>query len=255
MFGITRLGSVIGHQKQALRSSVPSSFTALRSYSSKADKTKKVNAEEDVIPKNLKKDESRKTYLINRYKTLLQSSPIVLFAHHNNLIKTDENTFRNQVREAGGEFTVIRNNLLLAYLKAENEKYPSSIEAYKKTRFLDHPLKPLLVGPTAIITINENNPQIVAKILKTLKSANEKLFVVGARVENSVFDLAQVNSFKDLPTREDLHSQLAGMLTVLSGAGLVQTLQSASQHLYLTLKSHRKNNDPSEKKDDEPESS
>lgn len=253
MLGITQLSSVLSHQKQASKNAFLSSFAAFRSYSTGVEGTKQSKSE--IVPPNLKKDDSRKTYLINRYKTLLQDTPIVLFAHHNNLVKTDENTFRNQIREVGGEFTVIRNNLLLAYLKAENEKYPSSAEAYKKTRFLDHPLKPFLVGPTAMITVQENNPQVVSKILKTLKTANEKLFVVGARIENRVFDLPQVNNFKDLPSKEQLHSELAGMLTVLSGAGLVQTLQSASQHLYLTLESHRKNNDPSEKKEDEPEAS
>jgi len=248
MFGITRLRSSLLHQIPVSRVSVVSSFISQRSYSTIVERQKQ---ETVTPPPNLKKDDSRKTYLINRYKILLEDTPIVLFAHHNNLVKAEENTFRNQIRAAGGEFTIIRNNLLLAYLKAENEKYPSSIEAYKRTKNINHPLKPFLKGPTAMITVKENNPQIVAKIIKTVKAANEKLFIIGARVENNIFDLTEVNKFKELPSKEQLHSQLAGMLTVLSGAGLVQTLQSASQHLYLNLESHRKNIDPSEKKEDE----
>lgn len=244
MFGITRVGSLIAHQS---KSSKGLFISAARSYAT----TVNTETKSEQIPKTLKKEDSRKTYLINRYKYLLESSSIVLFAHHNNLVKADENAFRTQVKEAGGELTILRNQLLLAYLKAENEKYPASIEAYRRTRSSTHPLKPFLVGPTAMITVKENNPQIVAKILKSLKSANEKLFVVGARVENNVFDLTEVNRFKELPSKEQLQSELAGLLTVLSGAGLVQTLEAASKHLYLTLESHRKNNDPSEKEEAE----
>lgn len=245
MFGITRLRSVIAHQSQLSNAVIGSHIAVARSYATTAARSLK----EEKIPKSFKKEDSRKTYLINRYKYLLESSSIVLLAHHNNLVKADEHSLRIQVKEAGGELTILRNRLLLAYLKAENEKYPASEEAHRRTKALDHPLKPYLVGPTAMITIKENNPQIVAKILKSLKAANEKLFVVGARVENNIFDLAEVNRFKDLPSKEQLQSELAGLLTVLSGAGLVQTLEAASKHLYLTLESHRKNNDPSEKED------
>lgn len=194
----------------------------------------------------LKDKDSRKTYLINRYKHILSDAQIVLFVHHNNLLQNEVNNYRDQIRSCGGELTIVRNNLMKAYLRAENEAEPASVLAHENTKRLTHPLAPFLCGPTAIITIKENNPKVVAKIVKFTNTTNEKLFVVGARIENSVFDVARVNQFKGLPTKEELQAQLAGMLTMLSGAGLVQTLQSASQHLYLTLESHRKNNDPSE---------
>ncbi|CCH42929.1 50S ribosomal protein L10 [Wickerhamomyces ciferrii] len=211
---------------------------------------KDVSPTTGLPPKNLKRDDSRKTYLINRYKTLLQDSPIVLFAHHNNLLKNEENQLRSTIKESGGDLHILRNNLFLAYLKAENEEYPSSIEAYERTKKNFHPLQPFLKGPTSMIIIKEQNPSIVGKIIKNLKNANEKLFIIGARVENNVMDLTQVQKFKDLPSKDQLQSELAGLLTILSGAGLVQTLQSASQHLYLSLESHRKNIDPSEKTDE-----
>lgn len=204
-----------------------------------------------VVVDYLKDKDSRKTYLINRYKHILSEASIVLFLHHNNLLKNEINTYRHQIREYGGDLTVVRNNLMKAYLRAEHEAEPASVQAHEKTKSVTHPLSPLLSGPTAIVTIKENNPKIVNKIIKFTKSTNEKLFLVGARIEGDVFDVAAVNRFKDLPSLEELHAQLAGMLTVLSGAGLVQTLQSASQHLYLTLESHRKNNDPSEAKPEE----
>jgi large subunit ribosomal protein L10 len=229
---------------------LPLSSVRFYATSSLADATRVANA--DAVQASvhyLKDKDSRKTYLINRYKHIMSESQIVLFLHHNNLLKNEINTYRDQIREFGGDLTIVRNNLMKAYLRAETEAEPASVEAHNKTKRIVHPLSPFLSGPTAIVTIKENNPKIVNKIIKFTNSTNEKLFVVGARVEDNVFDVAKVNRFKDLPTREELQAQLAGMLTVLSGAGLVQTLQSASQHLYLTLESHRKNNDPSEKEE------
>lgn len=220
-----------------------SGAAGLRSYATEAVAT----TTESTAINYLKHPDSRKTYLINRYKYLMHDSEIVLFLHHNNLVKNEINTYRNQIKELGGDLNIIRNKLFLAYLRSENEAEPASIEAYYKNKKVKHPFARLLGGPSAIITIKSNDPSIVKKIVKFTNSTNEKLFIVGAKVENKLFDQAKINVFKELPTKEQLHGQLAGLLTVLSGAGLVQTLEAASKHLYLTLESHRKNNDPSEK--------
>lgn len=199
----------------------------------------------------LKNQDSRKTYLINRYKMLFDQSEIVLFAHHNNLVKAETNSFRNEIKALGGELSVVRNKLLLSYLRAENESNPASKEAYLKTKDIKHPFAPLLIGPTAIITISTTDPSVVKKIIKFAKSTNEKLFIVGARIDRKLYDLEKINEFKELPTQEELHAQLAGLLTIMSGAGLVQTLQTTSQMLYLTLDSHQKNTDPFIKSEEE----
>ncbi|KAH3675561.1 hypothetical protein WICMUC_002650 [Wickerhamomyces mucosus] len=204
----------------------------------------------------LKNEESRKTYLINRYQYLLKDSEIVLFVHHNNLIKNEINQYRNQIRELGGDLHIIRNKLFNAYLRAENELNPASLEAFQRTKSIKHPFKPLLNGPSGIITVKNMDPTIVLKIIKYLnKTTNEKLFLIGARIENKLFDLIKLNEFKDLKPKDQLQSELAGLLTVLSGVGLVQTLSSASQHLYLTLESHRENNEPKDEGNESIESS
>lgn len=231
-----------------------STFNPIRLYSTAAKATTSVASAGSPV-QYVKNADSRKTYLINRYQHLLKDSEIILFVHHNNLLKNESNSFRNQIRELGGELTIIRNNLLNVYFRAENEQHPASVEAQKRTRSNKHPFKPLLAGPTGVITIKETDPSIVAKIIKFLtKNANEKLFLTGARIEKTLFDLEKVHQFKDLKTKSQLQSELAGLLTVLSGVGLVQTLSASSQYLYLNLESHRKNNDPSElaKAEEEP---
>ncbi|ANZ77104.1 BA75_03394T0 [Komagataella pastoris] len=180
--------------------------------------------------------ESRKTFLIDQYKQLYSESNIVLFLHRNNLTKSDLK-YRHSIQESGGKLTFIRNKLFKVFLRAESHADPASKEAQKwiKASKNRHPLEALLKGPTAIVTIKDCRPDVVSKVIKILKAANEKLFVVGAKIDNNVYDSVQINQFKDLPTREKMQGQLVGILKLLGGAGLVRTLQSSPHHLYFTL--------------------
>lgn len=193
---------------------------------------------------------SRKTFLVDYYKHLNDSNEIVLYVHHNNLIKAENKKFRSDLNKAGAKLNIVRNSIYNVYLRSEHEEDPADLETSKKNRDVVHPLSPLLNGPTGIITIPQCDPQVVTQVLRVLKSAQEKLILIGARIEKKVYDTEQVDKFKDLPSKQDLQGQLAGLLTVLGGAGLVRTLEASSNMLYLTLEERRKDIDPSEKKDD-----
>jgi large subunit ribosomal protein L10 len=193
---------------------------------------------------------SRKTFLIDYYKYLNDNNAIILYVHHNNINKAENAKIRSDIKNAGGRLNIIKNSLYKVYLRNEEEADPASRHNKKssgETPGQEHPLAPLLNGPTGIITIPTCEPSVVSAILKILKSANDKAFLIGARVETSVFDIAQVDQFKDLPNQQQLQSQLAGLLTILGGAGLVQTLQASSTNLYLTMEERRKDIDPDSK--------
>ncbi|CCE73289.1 Piso0_000322 [Millerozyma farinosa CBS 7064] len=194
---------------------------------------------------------SRKTFLVDYYKYLNDSNEIVLFVHHNNLVKAENKKFRADLRKIGANLNIIRNSIYDVYLKSEHENDPADAEVSKRNKDRTHSLSPLLNGPTGIITIPKCDPPTVAKVLKVLNSAQEKLILIGARVEQKVLDARQVDAFKDLPSKEELHAQLVGSLTVLGGAGLVRTLEASSNVLYLTLEERRKDMDPNEKSNEE----
>lgn len=101
-----------------------------------------------------------------------------------------------------------------------------------------------------MITISKCEPAIVAKVLKFLKSTNEKLFLLGGKVEQNIYNLKELDEFKNLKNKEELQLELVGVLTLLSGAGLVRTLETSQQSLYMTLKSHENELKP---KEEEPE--
>ncbi|MCQ5137606.1 hypothetical protein NE628_15560, partial [Coprococcus eutactus] len=64
--------------------------------------------------------------------------------------------------------------------------------------------------------------------MKVLQSAQDKLMVIGAKVENEVLNVENINTFKTLPTKAEMQSQLVSVLQMLCGLGLVRTLENSS---------------------------
>lgn len=189
---------------------------------------------------------TRKTFLMDYYKYLNDKNQIVIYAHHNNLSKTEATKLRSDLHKAGAHFHVVSNAIYNVYLRSAHEEDPAAEGNTKKNLDVKHPLAPLLVGPTGVITVEMCDPSVVALVLTAIKPLQDKFFLVGARIESSVYNSKDVKLFKDLPNKEQLQAQLAGLLTVLGGAGLVRTLETASNVLYLTLDQRRKDIDPSE---------
>lgn len=205
-----------------------------------------LEAAQAPVRKTTKHVLSRKTFLVDYYKHLNDTNEIVLYVHHNNLIKQDNLKVRGDFEKLGVKMTYVRNRLYNVYLRSAHEADPALHVNTLKNKGVEHPLAVLLNGPTAVITIPKCDPSVVEQVLKVLKQASEKLILIGARVETSVFDVAQVDAFKTLPNKEQLQAQLAGLLTILGGAGLVRTLELTGTMLYLTLDQRRKDLDPEE---------
>ncbi|KAK6198902.1 uncharacterized protein RJT21DRAFT_749 [Scheffersomyces amazonensis] len=196
---------------------------------------------------------NRKTYLIDLYKHINDNNDIVLYVHHNNINKADNATIRSELKKINeSKLHVLRSGIYEIYLKNAHEEDPAAKGVSQRNRGRKHPLLPIIHGPTAIISISKGEPEHVEKVIKLLKKYQDKLILVGAKVEKSIYNVEEINEFKSLPNKLTLQSQLAGLLTILGGAGLVRTLEAASTHLYLTLEERRKDIDPNEKKEDEP---
>lgn len=225
----------------SLTSQIRPGFPALTKFFSTSSVSSQAAAEPRKTTKHVL---SRKTFLVDYYKHLNDTNDIVLYVHHNNLVKNDNLKVRSEFQKLGVKLTYLRNSLYNVYLRSAHEADPALHKNTLKNKKVVHPLSPLLNGPTAVITIPKCEPAVVEQVLKTLKQAGEKLFLVGARIETSVYNIDQVNEFKNLPNKEQLQSQLAGLLTVLGGAGLVRTLESNGTLLYLTLDQRRKDLDP-----------
>ncbi|CAN6639436.1 large ribosomal subunit protein uL10m [Trichomonascus vanleenenianus] len=193
---------------------------------------------------------TRKTYLVDRYASLLKKSPIVLVCHNNTLLKAENATLRAQISKAGGKLTVTRSNLVKVALRGIEHEDPASFEAQKSSKGRpEHPLSKLFYGPTAVISFPELTPKAVEDVVKIIDKTNERLILLGGQVDKSVLSRADIDHFKTLPSLEQVRAELAGVLSILGGAGLVQTLQASTNMLYLTMDEHRKQLDPESKSD------
>lgn len=195
---------------------------------------------QEAVRSTFKKEASRKTYLVDTYTHVLRKNPIILALHNSTLLKNEDQKFRQDIRNAGANFMVVRSNLFKVALRGLEHPDPASREAHKLYQNARHPLFPLFDGPSAIVSIPEVDPSIVDKVLSLIEKSNSRLILLGGQVDGSVMERLDLERLRKMPTLPELQSQLAGVLTLLSGAGLVNTLESSSKMLYLTLDQHKK---------------
>lgn len=208
-------------------------FTSLRAYSTA------VAAPKTAVRHTLKPLLSRKTYLVDQYTDLLRSNAVMLVLHNPTLLKAENQQLRNDIRKAGGVLTVVRSRVFKATLRGLVHDDPASVEAHTQFSRTKNPLMALFDGPTAVVTVPDLNPKAVDKIVSLLDKT--RMVVLGGRVDGSQISVPQIQDLRKMPSLEELRAQLAGVLTILGGAGLVNTLQANTNMLYLTLDQHRKN--------------
>lgn len=195
-----------------------------------------------------KAPDSRKTFLIDMYTHMWRENSIVLLAHHNNLLSTENESIRKQLKKIDDknktnkiEFRKLKGSLFKYFLRASSHPDPASKAANRMIRRnkIRHPLENLLKGPTAAILIKDLDPKLVKEISKVLSTQKEKLFVMGGKVGDEYMTLEDIENFKTLKSLPELRAELVGLLTMASGAGLVRTLESATTNLAMTLESHK----------------
>ena len=129
---------------------------------------------------------------------------------YNGISVADDTKLRKELREAGVEYTVVKNTMLR--LAVKGTKYEALAECFK--------------GDTAI-AISPEDPAAAARILCKFADADKtKRFAVkGGFCDGQVMDAAGVRSLSTMPNREGLLSMLAGSLSGIIG-GLAVSLQA-----------------------------
>ncbi len=138
----------------------------------------------------------------------IEKSKAVVLADYRGLNVQEVTELRKRLREAGVEYRVIKNTMTSRAAKAA------------KVEGLDQ----YLSGPTAI-AFGYNDVVTPAKILANFAKDHKKLELKGGILEGRVISLEMVKSLAQLPPREVLLGQVAGVLqaplrglaTVLSG--------------------------------------
>jgi large subunit ribosomal protein L10 len=137
----------------------------------------------------------RKERLVAEYKDLLKKSTALIMTSYSGISVKELEGLRRKVREAGGVFHIVKNNLVERAFTDEGVPLPEGG----------------LVGPTAI-GFTEEDILGVAKAIVELSRETEYLSVKAAVIDGVVYDGGQVRQLAELPPLPVVQAQLLSIL-------------------------------------------
>ncbi|MEK7682628.1 MAG: 50S ribosomal protein L10 [Chloroflexota bacterium] len=138
----------------------------------------------------------RKQALVAQYQDLAKKSKAVILTSYSGLTVKQLEGLRNQIRELGGEFHIVKNTLVDLAFKGLKLPLPEGS----------------MQGTTAIGFALED-VQPVAKAIVDLTRASEGMRVKGGLIEGKLYDAAQITLLADLPPLPVVRARLLGLLT------------------------------------------
>ncbi len=138
---------------------------------------------------------AEKVAVVAEVRAKLAGAQAALLADYRGLTVKDLSALRDSLAGAGATVGIYKNTLVRFAARE------LGIDA----------LGPLLTGPTAI-TFVEGDAAAAAKALRDFSRANPLLIVKGGLLGDKVVDAAGAKALADLPSREVLLSQIAGLL-------------------------------------------
>ena len=137
-----------------------------------------------------------------------QNAQAGVLADYRGLTVAQDTALRVKMREAGVEYTVLKNNMV---------RFAANAAGLEE-------LDPILHGPTAIAT-SADDVVAPAKVLVEFAKENEALELKGGFVDGKVISVDEVKVYAAIPSREVLISKMLGSLQSPIGA-LARTLQA-----------------------------
>lgn len=155
------------------------------------------------------KTRERKQADLNAITDQLNNSKSAMIVGFNKLTVNKDQEFRNQLRDAGARFQVVKNTL--ARIAVKGTPYEDASEHFK--------------GVTAIAW-TENDPVVLSKAVSKFVKDNAEIYTFKAGiVEGKVVDLKQVETIAALPSKEELISKL--MFVINAQAQRIATVINA----------------------------
>jgi large subunit ribosomal protein L10 len=141
-------------------------------------------------------DRTQKETFVSDLRERLQRAPVVYLTDFTGLDVKSITDLRRSLKDSGAEYLVVKNRL--AKLALEGTELPDISED--------------LVGPTGIV-LGYDDVVAPAKALTDFARIHDKKpsFKLGI-LENAVLQPEQIDRIANLPSREQLYSQLAGAL-------------------------------------------
>lgn len=142
-------------------------------------------------PKIIAKKEAK----VDEVAKILKDSQLILLANYRGINVAQDTELRREVRNAGGEYRIVKNNILKrAFVKSGIKGLEEHFE-----------------GPTALITASEDYLAPSKAIYKFAKD-NKFYELKAGIVEGEVKTSEEILIIAQLPSREELLAKLAGVL-------------------------------------------
>jgi large subunit ribosomal protein L10 len=161
-----------------------------------------------------------KKELVDQYEEWLNRSQAVILTEYHGLSMKEVDELRAKVREAGGEFHIIKNTLGKVAFDAVGLSLPEN--------FLD--------GSTAITFAYQNAPEM-AKLVAEYARSSEFVKIKGGYLDKLAISADDIKALADLPPLPVMRARLLG--TILAPASrLVQTLVEPVRQVATVLRSY-----------------
>ena len=149
----------------------------------------------------------------------LQNSTSAMVVSFTKLTVTKDQEFRSSLREAGAKYEVVKNTL--ARIAVKGTQFEDASEHFK--------------GVTAIAW-TENDPVVLSKAISKFMKDNADIYTFKTGVvDGKLVDLAQLTTIANLPSKEELISNLMWVLN--SGAQrLVTVINAVPRDLAVVIK-------------------
>jgi len=139
-------------------------------------------------------DRAQKEKVVEELGQIFESSGVVVIAHYAGLTVAEMQDLRSRLRAAGGAVRVAKNRLAKI-----------ALEGRPNAKMAD-----LLTGMT-VLSYSED-PVAAAKAAEGFAKDNSKFEILGGAMGETVLDRAGVKAVSEMPSREELLAQIAGMI-------------------------------------------
>jgi len=165
------------------------------------------------------KTRARKQADLNAITERLNNSKSAMIVSFNKLTVNKDQEFRNQLRDAGADYQVVKNTL--ARIAVKGTPYEEASEHFR--------------GVTGIAW-TENDAVILSKTVSKFIKDNADIYTFKAGiVEGKVVDLKQVTAIASLPSKEELISKLMFVINA-QAQRIVTVINAVPRNLAVVVK-------------------
>jgi len=157
-------------------------------------------------------DRAQKEVVVGELGNIFADSGVIVIAQYAGLSVAEMTDLRTRLREAGGGVRVAKNRLARIALEG---KPCEGMGKYLKGQ---------------MVLAYSEDPVAAAKVAQGYARDNRKLEIVGGAMGTTVLDPDGVKAVSEMPSREELISQIAGMLGAPAG-NLVSAITAPAANL------------------------